>query len=171
VIWILAAVVTIRIGTTTAMSMLRGCGQHRLVAWQSIALAVTNVVLSIIFARQFGLPGVALGTLLPVSFVSLFVFVPAACRRAELPVSSFVHASVWPTVWPMIPVAIALWMVREFLGSSLISCGLASVGAGFAYAVLVVVFAIDGETRDWYTRKLIALYHTRGRLINAPLTT
>jgi O-antigen/teichoic acid export membrane protein len=171
VIWILAVVVTIRIGTTTAMSMLRGCGQHRLVAWQSIMLAVTNVVLSIVFARRFGLPGVALGTLLPVSFVSLFVFVPAACRRAEVPVSSFVRTAVWPTVWPMIPVGIALWMARGLVGSNLISCGVASVAAGFAYAVLVAVFAIDGETREWYSRKLVALYQTRGRLIRAPLPT
>jgi O-antigen/teichoic acid export membrane protein len=170
VIWMLSIAVTVRMGTTTSRALLQGCGLHRLLAWQLIAFSVTNLLLSIVFARMFGLPGVALGTLIPLTFVSLFVFVPAACRRAELPLWTFVRTAVWPTVWPMAPVGAALWMMRDGIGIHLWSIGLAAVAAGAAYGVIVVSLALDGKTRDWYIRKLTAVLRDT-RTIGAPATT
>jgi hypothetical protein len=119
---------------------------------------------------MFGLPGVALGTLLPLTCVSVFVFVPAACRRAELPVWTYVRTGVWPTIWPMAPVGVVLWMMRDGIGIHLWSVGSAAVVAGAAYAVIVVSLALDGKTRDWYIRKLTAVLRDT-RTIGAPATT
>jgi O-antigen/teichoic acid export membrane protein len=170
VIRLLAIVVTLRIGTVASRNLLQACGLHRLLAWHLIALSVTNLLLSIVFARMFGLPGVALGTLLPLTLVSLFRFVPAACHRAELPLWTFVRTAVWPTVWPMAPVALALWMMRNGIGIHLLSIGLAAVVAGVAYAVILVSLALDGKTRDWYIRKLAAVLRDT-RTMSAPATT
>jgi O-antigen/teichoic acid export membrane protein len=65
VVRLLAVVVTIRIGTSTAYALLKGAGQHQFAAASSVAIAVANLVLSIILVRPFGLVGIALGTLTP----------------------------------------------------------------------------------------------------------
>jgi len=161
VIWILAIVVTIRIGATTAATMLKGCGLHQLVAWHSLALAVSNLVLSIIFARMFGLPGVALGTLLPVAVVCLLVYVPAACHRAELSIALFFRTAVWPTLWPMLPVGLVLAYTRRSGDPRLISIILTAAVAGIAYAMLFVGLALGSDARLWYTTKLKSLWRSR----------
>jgi O-antigen/teichoic acid export membrane protein len=161
IIWILAVVVTVRVGTTTATMLLRGCGLHRLVAWNSIGLALANLGLSVVFAKLFGLPGVALGTLLPLTAISLFVYVPAACRRAELPLPTFLRTAVWPTLWPMVPVGLALVSLRGAAGAHLTSLGVTAVAAGLAYALLFVGLALGRDARDWYIAKLRSIWHPR----------
>src|SRR5262249_45584574 len=147
----------------------KGCGLHQLVAWYALALALSNLVLSIIFARMFGLPGVALGTLLPVAVVCLLVYVPAACRRAELPIAVFFRTAIWPTLWPMLPVGLVLAYTRRFGDPRLISIILTAAVAGIAYALLFVGLALGSDARLWYTTKLKSLW--RGRIADGHVTT
>ena len=78
---ILIAVVAIRVGNATATTVLKGAGQHRLLAFTNAGTALGNVALSLLWIRHYGLVGQAMGTLVPVALTSIFVLWPAACRR------------------------------------------------------------------------------------------
>jgi O-antigen/teichoic acid export membrane protein len=158
---LLCLIVAIRIGTITGTTVLKGCGLHRMVATNSFCLAVSNLILSIMFVRWFGLVGVALGTLIPVATVGMFINFPAACRYVGLPVTAAVRTAVWPTLWPMVPVGLILVFVRDAVPAQLSFLALEAVAAGLLYAAILIAFALGGEDRDWYLRKLASLLPKR----------
>ena len=64
---ILIAVVAVRVGNSTATTVLKGAGCHRLLAFSNAGAALANIGLSLLWIRHYGLIGQALGTLVPVA--------------------------------------------------------------------------------------------------------
>ena len=111
IIQILAIAVAIRVGNATGTTLLKGAGQHRMLAWVNLGTGVVNLVLSVALIKPFGLPGVAYGTLIPIALSSAFILYPAACRRVGLSVGyAFAH-SVLPAVCAPLAVAVRLAVV------------------------------------------------------------
>jgi len=154
VIYVLAAVVTVRVGCSMATTLLKGAHKHRLLAWSNIGAAVFNIALSIALVHRFGLIGVAVGTLVPLGFVSAFVLFPAACRRADLPLWRALSTGVWPSLWPMIPMGAFLALTREFVTPGLIYVGAQAVAGGGIYLLVFFWLAIRRDERSWYEMML-----------------
>lgn len=154
---ILAAVVVIRVATATAATVLKGAGHIRLLAWSTTASAVVNIVLSIILLQLFGLPGVAIASLIPIAVRSVFIVVPVACQRVGMPLRTFVVQAVWPCVWPGIVSLGLLAAVRDQVAPSLIQCVLYGLGAWVIYAVLFVGVALGRDDRRRYATRLRGL--------------
>ena len=154
VIHILAAVVTFRVGNATATTLLKGAGHHRLLALSNLGIGVANVALSVFLVRKYGLPGVAAGTLIPLSLVSIFVLFPAACRRTGISVGEAVVSGVWPAIWPAVCMGAFLAFSRKFFAPGFISTVVQAVSAGFIYAILFLSLAIGRTERNWYLAKL-----------------
>jgi O-antigen/teichoic acid export membrane protein len=167
IIYILAAAVTIRVGNSTATTVLKGAGQHRMLAFANISMAVANLALSIALVRKFGLIGVAMGTLIPLAVVSVFVLFPAACRRVDMSVTKAITQAIWPALWPVIPMALLLAMTRNLVGASLSFILVQSVGAGALYTLLFLWLAIGREERMWYFDKIKRLLVQRRAAVPA----
>ena len=154
VIHILAAVVTFRVGNATATTLLKGAGHHRLLALSNLGIGFANVVLSIILVRTYGLQGVAAGTLIPLSLISIFVLFPAACRRANLSIGHAIASAVWPAVWPAICMGTFLVFSRNLFGTGFISIFAQVVVAASIYLILFLSLAIGRSEREWYLTKI-----------------
>ncbi len=154
IIHILAAVVTFRVGNATATTLLKGAGQHRLLALSNLVIGIANVVLSVGLVRKYGLQGVAVGTLIPLSLMSIFVLFPAACRRASIPLGEAVASGVWPAIWPAICMGVFLALSRKFFAPGFISIMVQAVSAGLIYALLFLALAIGHTERNWYLAKI-----------------
>src|SRR5688572_29426338 len=102
IIHILSIAVALRVGNATSAMILKGSGHHRLLAASNITMAVSNLVLSVLLVRRYGLVGVAIGTLIPLAVISLFVVFPAACRLVKVKRLDIFRKSVWPAAWPAI---------------------------------------------------------------------
>jgi O-antigen/teichoic acid export membrane protein len=151
VLQILAAVVATRVGSGTAMTLLKGAGRHRMLAAVNIATGIVNVVISVVLARIIGLPGVAWGTLIPVALASLFIIEPAACQRVGLSCRALILRSVVPAVWPAVVIAGVLVATRP-LDATLVGVGIRMVLAGLLYVALFAA-AIGGQERRLYFHK------------------
>jgi Membrane protein involved in the export of O-antigen and teichoic acid len=162
IIYALALAVTMRVGTSTASMLLKGAGQHRLVAVSNLTMALANLILSIVLVRWLGLMGVALGTLIPIVLGAGAVIFPAACRRVDMPVHSAFAQAVWPALWPVALMALMLAATRNVFGANLFYIALQSLAAGFVYALIFLLFAIRREERQWYADKIRRLLG-RGR--------
>jgi O-antigen/teichoic acid export membrane protein len=154
IIHILAAVVTFRVGNATATTLLKGAGQHRLLALSNIVIGVANLALSVLLVRKYGLEGVAAGTLIPLSLMSIFVLFPAACRRADIPIGQAIVRGVWPAVWPALCMGVFLALSRKFIEPGLISVFLQAIGAALIYSFLFLSLAIGRTERNWYVAKI-----------------
>ncbi len=157
-----AVIVVIRMGGGTAGALLKGADGHRLLAGAFMALAITNLLLSIVFVRWFGLVGVALGTLIPVAVFHAVVFFPAACRRVEIPVAEAVRKAVWPALWPAVPTMAFLWLVRDSVGPHLVLLGATAFAAAALYEAVFLWGAVPTDDRRWYLEKINGLLRRTG---------
>jgi O-antigen/teichoic acid export membrane protein len=154
---ILLTVVLVRISTASANLILKGSGHHKLMTYTNATTAVANVLLSIALIRPFGLLGVALGTLVPVSISAVFVLYPAACRRVGLPVSRPLVRAIWPAMWPGLIMIGLLWLGRFVAPTTLVEVALHLAAGGLVYEVLFLGLAIGAGERRLYWTKLRSL--------------
>jgi O-antigen/teichoic acid export membrane protein len=157
VLQILAVAVAFRVGNATGTTVLKGAGEHRMLAFVNIATGVANVVMSVLLARRFGLVGVAVGTLIPIAFTAVFILYPASCRRVGLPLMQAVTHSILPAVWPAFVVGIALAGTRLISSGTLLAVVLQAIAGGILYLALFYTVAIGRRDRALYTAKVMEL--------------
>jgi O-antigen/teichoic acid export membrane protein len=157
IVKILAVVVLVRVGSWTANTVLLGAGSHKLVAISNSITAAINVALSVLFIRWWGLPGVAIATLLPVTARAVFVVIPMACARVGMSLSTFFATAVWPAVWPAVIVLAGLAVIRNPASTSLFYALLQGAIGGLLYTILFVGVAIGPRDRMRYLGKLRSL--------------
>jgi O-antigen/teichoic acid export membrane protein len=163
VLQLLAATVIVRVASATASTLLKGAGRHRLVAVANAMTAVCNLAMSVAIVTPLGLPGVAIGTLVPVCFASTFVVFPAGCRRVGLSVREAWGQGVWPAVWPAFVMVLYISATRSLVGSSLAAVGAEGGMAALVYLLTFLFFGISGAERRLYLSKVAELI-TRRRL-------
>ena len=153
VLYVLCIVVTLRVGSATSAVILKGSGQHRLLAIANITIALCNLAASIMLVQRFGLIGVAFGTLLPLLVIPTLVLFPAACRSVGISAVTVVRESVWPAVWPAAGIAVVLIAMRVIAPAGWASLILLALLAGLIYVALFLGFGITSEERKWYLGK------------------
>jgi O-antigen/teichoic acid export membrane protein len=153
VIQILAFAVALRVGNATSTTLLKGSGQVRHVAMVNIWTGLVNLALSSALIGPFGLVGVAVGTLIPVAFSSIFVLFPAACRRVQVPVLKAFRQAVWPAAWPAVVVGALLFVTRDHTPDGLKFVAAEAAAAGLLYLALFVA-AVGRRDRQQYTAKI-----------------
>jgi O-antigen/teichoic acid export membrane protein len=161
VLQILAFAVAIRVGNATGTTVLKGAGEHRMLAFVNLGTGLANVVLSILLIKRFGLVGVAAGTLIPIAFSAFFILYPASCRRVGLPLSYALTHSVLPAVWPAFVVGLVLAGTRLISSGTLLAVVLQAFGGGLLYLALFFTVAIGRHDRAVYTAKAMELMGRR----------
>ncbi len=158
---ILMVVVAIRVGNSTATTVLKGAGRHRLLSIANAGAAVANVALSLLWIRRYGLVGQAMGTFVPVAFTSMFILWPAACRRVGISVTRATLQAVWPTVWPLAVMTAVAVPLRDALPPRLIAVAFTAAVSALAYIATFLAFAVKREERRTYVTKAIELARVR----------
>ena len=161
IVYVLAGVVLFRVGAATATTTLKGAGRHRLLAMSNVTIGVANLALSVGLVGALGLVGVALGTLIPLAAVSIFVIFPAACRRVGLPLSEALRGAIWPAIWPAVLMVIFLLLTRTFVATSLLSIIMQALIAVLIYVAIFLWLATAREEREWYFSKVLQLLRPR----------
>lgn len=161
VLQILAVAVAIRVGNSTGTTLLKGAGEHRLVAFVNLGTGVVNAILSVLLIQAFGLTGVAWGTLIPIAGASFFILYPAACRRVGLPLSRAVVRSVLPAVWPGFAVAGLLAFTRQISSGTLLAVALQAALGGVVYVALFFTVAIGKRDRAEYVARVTQVTRRR----------
>jgi O-antigen/teichoic acid export membrane protein len=161
VIQVLAFAVALRVGNATSTTLLKGAGQVRRVAMVNIGTGLVNLALSAALIMPFGLVGVAVGTLIPVAFSSIFILFPAACRRVDVPVLHAFRQAVWPAAWPAVVVGGLLFALRDFTPDGLKFVVIEAAVTGLAYLALFVA-AVGRRDRAEYTAKFWELVGRKG---------
>jgi len=161
VLRLLLLTVIIRIGNATASTLLKGAGEHRLVAFTNVAAAVANLALSIALVKPMGLPGVAIGTLVPVGLTSTLVLFPAACRRVQLSIGRAIAEAVWPALWPVCALAAFVAATRDLVPLNVFAVAIEIALAAGVYALVFIFFGITAAQRRLYVSKAIELLRRR----------
>ena len=168
VLQLLSLTVIVRIGAATATTLLKGAGEHRLVAFANVAAALVNIAVSIAIVKPLGLVGVAIGTLVPVCIASSLVIFPAGCRRVGLTLARGLREAVWPAIWPAAVMTAFVYLTRDRLPLSLFAVAVEMAAACVVYVAVFVAFGISREERHFYVTKTLDLVQRRP--VHVPLS-
>lgn len=171
VLQILAFAVTIRVGNATGNTLLKGAGQHRMLAFSNLGAGVVNVVLSMILVRSYGLVGVAVGTVIPIALTAGLILNPAACRRVGLSQARLFTHSVLPAVWPGVVTAGLLYVTRDISSGTFLAVAVQAAAGGLVYLALFFGMAIGRRDRAFYVAKARELAGRKPTPAVLPVTT
>lgn len=112
---LLFAVFSSQLTNGCSKRVLMMCGDERKLLFISVSDAVANVILSVILAFQFGVLGVALGTMIPTTLVGIFWVVPLTVNRLNIPWKTYFLHHVQGTMIPLVVfsailAALAIWL-------------------------------------------------------------
>jgi O-antigen/teichoic acid export membrane protein len=95
--------------------ILQGIARHRYLAILTICSGIANLTISLVLVRQFGLVGVALGTLIPTTIINLLLVLPYSLRIIGVPFIHLVNRIIMPTFVPIVPTSMIVFVLRELL--------------------------------------------------------
>jgi len=140
-------IVLFRSGSSKVLLM---AGRHRFLAVTAVVEAASNVVLSLLFIRLWGIVGVSLGTLVPATIVSCVVIFPAAASFSGISIREYLSKAYVPVLAAALPCAAMLWWFRSAIDDgawSLAHLAGASAAAGAVYGLFGLLFVVRKE--DW----------------------
>ena len=121
-----------------ALPVLMGLGKPKVPGFGLLAMGITNLVLSILLVRPYGIIGVALGTAIPNVLFSL-LFLREACKRLDLSVGEWLGY----TLGRLLPATILCSGLLAITSTQVHIAGyLKVVGAGLIYTALFGVIAL-----------------------------
>ncbi|MCF6290866.1 MAG: flippase [Desulfobacterales bacterium] len=89
ILYVFLGVIALSVLDSTASRILLGTGRIKFAAAISLVAAVSNLTLSLILVKKYGLIGVALGTLIPAAVCNLFISLPYTCSITGTPILAF----------------------------------------------------------------------------------
>jgi O-antigen/teichoic acid export membrane protein len=130
-----------------ANEILQGTARHHGLAPAYLVAAVANITVSVLLVRPYGLVGVAMGTLIPSTVLSLCYVWPYASRVLGVPWRDLLKQVFWPVVLPVVPMGAVIYVATRIIEpSGLISLLVIASASLSAYAaVYLAVGAGDPE--------------------------
>lgn len=112
---LLFAVFSSQLTNGCSKRVLMMCGDEKKLLFISVSDALSNVVLSVIFAFKFGVLGVALGTMIPTTLVGWLWVVPLTVSRLKIPWKTYLLHHLQGTLVPLSLfslglVALVIWL-------------------------------------------------------------
>jgi len=134
---------SIYLAQSTSTRILLGMGRHRVLASVLLLEGGTNLLLSLLLVRRFGIVGVAVGTAIPLTCTSLFFLPRHLCRVLDVPLTTFLRRAYGLPLALCIPLAGVLVIAKhEFPTHSYgglllhVACGGVVYCAGLGWSLL-----------------------------------
>ncbi len=153
-----------------AQAVLKGMSRHRYLARLLVVEAVLNLVLSLYLARDYGVVGVALGTLIPRLAVSGVVLPVIMLRLLDIPFLGFLRAGFLPALPGAGTLLLLAWLTQPLVARDLGWGGMVLVGACFAGAFGLVTLALGTSRveRRWLTARVLRAGRALRRAAGSP---
>jgi len=134
--------------------LLMASNQHAIVVkWAPIS-AVLNLGLSIPLCYEFGIIGVAFGSLIPVGLL-LVIYLNKCCSILNISVLKYVKESILPSIFPSLFMGINLYFLTNFRPIDgyflLMSYGLIS---SVVFVITFILFSLSGNQLRWLKQKI-----------------
>lgn len=134
-----------------AAAILQGMARYRLLAISAVISGLVNLALSILLGLQFGLIGVALGTLIPTTVESFGFILPYTMRVLGFTLRDVIHDIVVPSVVPALPAAGLLYLlVHAIVPETLIEIATIAAISILAYVVGYLSVGASTDERSAY---------------------
>ncbi len=139
-------------------------GSHKFLAVVGTAESVINIGLSIVFILLFGVIGVAMGTLVPNVFLSVFIIFPAACRFSKIKIWQYFTNIFIPIAFnSIIPILLILFFISKISIESWKFFNLISVAslAGISYLITGYFIVMNHNDKRMFKETIMSFKSLR----------
>jgi O-antigen/teichoic acid export membrane protein len=126
----------------TISGVLYGLGRHHVVAYSRIFEGAINLTLSVILVQQYGIVGVALGTVIPHIIVVLAILPPTLRRWVPIDLRGYYLAAYVRPLVASLPFWAACWFIATEVRPADFLTFFASVGAALVTYVVPCWFVV-----------------------------
>ncbi len=136
VLLILIVPCTLMLAQAASGRILLGMGRHKTLAIVSLVEGISNLLLSILLVRPYGIIGDAVGTAIPLTCTMVFFMPRHLCGKLGLRVNTFLQQAYSLPVILCIPmVAVLLLLHRWFIPHTRLQLGTQVFAAGLTYGI------------------------------------
>lgn len=136
-------------------SLLFGVSKHKFLAILTVIEGVSNLILSIILVRRFGIFGVALGTAIPMLIIKIFVQPFYVCRIVGIKTFDFYFKLIAPIIVISMSIVLFFWIaVRRFIIPSYANIAILSVLEIVIFSLFVFRFGFTKQELNFLKEKL-----------------
>ena len=149
-VWLVSAALLIDTGVWPAGALLQAISRHQRLAAFAVFGAASNVALSIVLVRRWGLEGVAAATLITTFVTCHLLIAPYVLTTLGVRAGTMLRSVLWPVLIPVLPSALATIAVRHVVGTASLVMVLAAMALGAA--IYWAVFLLTGATmaeKEW----------------------
>lgn len=146
---------------SSSVSLLLARGRNRPLAWWTLAEGIANLVLSILWAREYGIEGVAWGTTLPMVVTRLILQPIYTLKFMEIPFSTYFREAL---ARPLGVLALGFAVIRVTAtapNAGLLSFLFHAGVHGIVLAALVYVVGLHKAERRQFSERLVAMLPRR----------
>jgi len=129
---------TLMLAQAASGRTLWGMAKHRTWAWVALAEGISNLVLSVILVRRYGIMGDAIGTAIPLTCTMVFFLPQHLCRLLGIKLRTYLSRAFMLPLALCIPfVAVLLLMQRWFVPHHFTQLCVQLVIAGLVYGIML----------------------------------
>ena len=145
---ILAVGYSIALMQSTSVNLLYGISKHNYFAVANMAEGLSNLFLSIILVKYYGIYGVALGTTITMVFFKLLLQPIYTCRSIEYPlIKYYINLLVGTMAKTLLPLGCFYLMVQDKLFPTYFDIFLYALIQGLLFAPIVYFFVFNKNDR------------------------
>jgi O-antigen/teichoic acid export membrane protein len=152
VLVVLTAGLIVTLSQSPSPQLLYGLAKHKYTAYANSIEGIANLILSIIFAKRYGMIGVAIGTLIPMLVFKLFVQPVYVCRLANIPYGEYIQRFAKTLIAVAAALVLPLLLTLKFAAPSYKVLFPIGILSAILYAVPLWLFEFSQAETNMLTR-------------------
>lgn len=134
-----------------SLGLLYGISKHKFFSLSNSIEGISNLILSLILVRKFGLIGVAVGTAIPMIIVKLFIQPVYVCRFINLNLREYYFSTLIPVILKSSVVLFVIKIIVEkFIIANYLGIALFAFFAAVFFLVIIYFWGVNsGERKEF----------------------
>ena len=139
-----------------SLGLLYGISKHKFFSLSNLIEGISNLILSLILVRKFGLIGVAVGTAIPMIIVKLFIQPIYVCRFINLNLREYYLSALIPVILKSSAILyIFKIIVKRFIIVNYLDIALLVLLTAVFFSVIIYFWGVNSEERKEFRKIFI----------------
>jgi len=159
---VLVIPVTIALMQSPTVQLLFGISKHRFFTISNSLEGITNLILSLILVRKYGLMGVALGTAIPLLIIKLFIQPVYTCKIIKLNISKYYfYALLQPLIISLTIFSILWFFIKNLVQTDYFSIAAFIFAISFLFCASIFFLGFRASERKYIQRLFLDIKRIR----------
>lgn len=139
-----------------SIQVLYGISKHKFFAISNLAEGITNLVLSLILVKKYGLLGVAIGTAIPMIIIKLFIQPVFTCKAIKLDIKKYYFGILVPAILNSSVVLIVLWFTaKSFISADYFNLAALILGFIVLFSGCIFLLGFNSLERNYFKKIIL----------------